>query len=101
MWRPGIRPGSSTPKGICGSGIIDLLAEMRRNGWIDMAGNLEPTASSYIVFLPQEHVVVYARSLAESIYCVQFASIPDFLIRMHAAKFIPHTDLKSFPSVGG
>lgn len=40
-----------------------------------------------------------AKTLAESIYCVQFASIPDFLIRMHAAKFLPHTDMKRFPSV--
>lgn len=40
-----------------------------------------------------------AKALTESIYCVQFASIPDFLIRMHAAKFLPHTDLKKFPSV--
>ena len=40
-----------------------------------------------------------ARELAESIYCVQFASIPDFLIRMQGAKFIPHTDLNRYPSV--
>lgn len=190
----------AAPRGICGSGIIDLLAGMRQNRWIDMAGNLEPAASSRIVFLPGdgEYGVVYAhaadgsplyfsqtdirqyldtkaaaytmidclletagldagqlrrvwlsgafaahsnlesaiaigmfpdlprekyrvlknssldgarqllldhrhlaeaRALAENIYCVQFASIPDFLIRMHAAKFIPHTDLERFPSV--
>lgn len=40
-----------------------------------------------------------AKELAENIYCVQLASIPDFLIRMHAAKFIPHTDLDRFPSI--
>lgn len=40
-----------------------------------------------------------AKELAENIYCVQFASIPDFLIRMQAAKFIPHTDMGRFPSV--
>ena len=40
-----------------------------------------------------------AKQLAESIYCVQFASIPDFLVRMQEAKFIPHTDLKRFPSL--
>ena len=57
----------AAPRGICGSGIIELLA--------------------------------HARALAENIYCVQFASIPDFLIRMQAAKFIPHTDLSRFPSV--
>lgn len=192
--------GGADPRGICGSGIIDLLAQMRLQGWIDGAGNLEPSASEAIIFLweEQEYGVVYARAangkslyfsqtdirqyldtkaaaytmvdclletagieassldqcylsgafaahsdlesaitigmfpdlprekyhvlknssldgartmlldhsrlaeakaLAETIYCVQFASIPDFLIRMHAAKFIPHTDLARFPSV--
>ena len=37
--------------------------------------------------------------LMEKMYCVQFASVPDFLIRMQAAKFIPHTDMKRYPSV--
>ena len=191
------------PVGICGSGIIDLLAQMRLNGWINMAGILESTASPRIVFLQeqQEYAAVYAtaeesaigtplyfsqtdiyqyldtkaaaytmvdciletagvstealahlylsgafpahsdlesaitigifpdlprekyallknsslegarimlldrsrlaeaKELAESFYCVQFASIPDFLIRMQAAKFIPHTDMRRFPSV--
>ena len=191
--------GNAKPVGICGSGIIDLLVQMRRNGWINIAGTLEPTASERIVFLKeeQEYAVVYAmaedkplyfsqtdihqyldtkaaaytmvdciletagvsfediahlylsgafpahsdlesaitigifpdfprekyqlvknsslegarllllhhdrleeaRKLAEDIYCVQFASISDFLVRMQAAKFIPHTDLKRFPSV--
>ena len=194
--------GSQKPVGICGSGIIDLLAQMRREGWIDMAGNLEPAASGRIVFVPEEgeYAAVYAtaeetagqplyfsqtdiqqyldtkaaaytmvdclletagvaaedlahvylsgafpahsdlesaitigifpdlprekytvvkntsldgartlllahsrlqeaKELAENIYCVQFASIPDFLIRMQAAKFIPHTDMARFPSV--
>jgi len=190
--------GGHPPVGICGSGIIDLLAQMRRNGWIDMAGNLDPEASKQIIFLPEEkeYAAVYAwaggaplyfsqtdirqyldtkaaaytmvdslletagiapdaletvylsgafaahsdleaaitigifpdlprdkytlvknssldgarsllldrsrlaeaKALAQNIYCVQFASIPDFLIRMQAAKFIPHTDLSRFPS---
>ena len=195
--------GGEKPVGICGSGIIDLLAQMRRNGWINMAGELEPGASDRIVLLPEEgeYAAVYAtaaesatgtplyfsqtdinqyldtkaaaytmvdclldtagvsgedlsrcylsgafaahsnlesaitigifpdlprekyqvlsnssldgakallldygcleeaRHLAENIYCLQFASIPDFLVRMQAAKFIPHTDLGRFPSV--
>ena len=40
-----------------------------------------------------------AAALSENICCVQFASIPDFLIRMQAARFIPHTDMRRFPSV--
>ena len=40
-----------------------------------------------------------AQNLAENMYCVQFASIPDFLVRMQAAKFIPHTDMNRYPSI--
>ena len=194
---------SQKPVGICGSGIIDLLAQMRSQGWMDIAGALEPGASPRIRYLPKEkeYGVVYAaaeesgtgealyfsqtdihqyldtkaaaytmvdcllesagmdagelshvylsgafpvhsdlesaitigifpdlpretysvlknsslegartvlldysrlaeaKALAETIYCVQFASIPDFLVRMQSAKFIPHTDLSRFPSV--
>jgi len=191
------------PVGICGSGIIDLLAQMRLNGWINIAGELEPKASERIVFLEEEneYAAVYAKAeesasgtplyfsqtdimqyldtkaaaytmveclleaaetkeqdlenlylsgafpahsdlehaitvgifpdlprekyqlitnsslegaqvllldrsrlqeakaLADNMYCVQFASIPDFLVRMQAAKFIPHTDLKRYPRI--
>lgn len=191
------------PVGICGSGIIDLMAQMFLNRWINMAGILQPDASPRIVYLEDEGVYaamyatkeesaigvplyfsqtdinqyldtkaaaytmvdclletagisaedlsrVYlsgsfpahsdlesaitigifpdlprqryslvknsslegartllldhsrlaeAKELAEKIYCVQFASIPDFLIRMQAAKFLPHTDAARFPSV--
>ena len=195
--------GKEKPVGICGSGIIDLLAQMRLNGWINIAGELNPQASSRIVYLEdeQQYAAVYAtaeesasgeplffsqtdirqyldtkaaaytmieclleaagcqetelahcylsgaftahsdlesaitigmfpdlprekyscisntslegarillldrsrlqeaRTLAENLYCVQFASIPDFLVRMKAAKFIPHTDRNRYPSI--
>lgn len=195
--------GNRKPVGICGSGIIDLLAQMRLNGWINMAGHLNPAASDRIVYLQVEnqYAAVYAtaeesetgdplyftqtdidqyldtkaaaftmiecildsagitekqvekcylsgafpahsdleaaitigifpdlprekyhmiantslegarilltnrdrqeemRELLENMYCVQFASVPDFLIRMQAAKFIPHTDMDRFPSI--
>ena len=191
------------PVGICGSGIIDLLAQMRLNGWVNMAGVLEPAASPRIIYLQEEkeYAAVYAtaeesgigaplyfsqtdiyqyletkaaaytmmdciletagvgmevvdhlylsgafpahsdleaaitigmfpdlprekfrlvvnssleganillrnhprlqeaKDLIEQLYCVQFASVPDFLVRMQAAKFIPHTDMSLFPSV--
>ena len=49
--------------------------------------------------LLDENKVAEAEALAEKLYCLQFASIPDFLVRMQAAKFIPHTELRRFPSV--
>ncbi len=195
--------GNRKPVGICGSGIIDLLEQMRLNGWINMAGHLNPDASDRIVYLQDEnqYAAVYAtaeesetgdplyftqtdidqyldtkaaaftmiecildsagiteqhvekcylsgafpahsdleaaitigifpdlprekyhmiantslegarilltnrdrleelRELIENMYCVQFASVPDFLIRMQAAKFIPHTDMERFPTI--
>jgi len=195
--------GNQKPLGICGSGIIDLLAQMRLNGWINIAGNLIPGASERIQWIEeeQEYAAVYAlpeesdlgiplyfsqtdirqyldtkaaaytmvesllnaaglseealrklhlsgafvvhsdlesaitiglfpdlprerfnihtntsldgarivlldrarpeeaARLSESIYCLQFASIPDFLIQMQAAKFIPHTDLNRYPNI--
>jgi uncharacterized 2Fe-2S/4Fe-4S cluster protein (DUF4445 family) len=195
--------GNEKPIGICGSGIIDLLAQMRLNGWINIAGELNPEGSPRIVYLPDENqygaiytyaeesangnplyfsqtdidqyldtkaaaftmmeclqdsagisfedldhcylsgafpahsdlesaitigifpdlprekysvlrnssldgarkvllnhsLLAEAKELLENIYCVQFASIPDFLVRMQAAKFIPHTDMRLFPSV--
>ena len=193
--------GNQKPVGICGSGIIDLLAQMRLNGWINIAGELEPGASSRVQYLEGEYAAVYAsaeesatgqplyfsqtdimqyldtkaaaytmmecllesagigfedlrrlylsgaftvhsdlesaitigifpdiarqkysvinntslegarclmldrsrlweaKELTGNMYCVQFASVPDFLVRMQAAKFIPHTDMTRYPSV--
>lgn len=195
--------GGVKPIGICGSGIIDLLAQMRLAGWINIAGELQPEETDYIIFHEEEqqYVVVYVKAedsgigemlyfsqndikmyletkaaaftmidclmqeggcteadiehiylsgafsahsnlehaitigifpdlprerysaiantsldgartlllnrdrlsdiryLLENVYCVQFASIPDFIIRMYAAKFIPHTDMNRFPII--
>lgn len=191
------------PIGICGSGIIDLLAQMLLAGWMSRSGDLQPQVTERIRFLEEEqqYAVIYAdeaqsqtgaplfftqtdihqymdtkaaaytmveclletagctmdeiaecclsgafcahsdlesaitigmfpdidrkkysafantsldgartllldrtklqvlHALTEKIYCIQFASIPDFLIRMQAAKFFPHTDIDRYPTV--
>ena len=191
------------PVGICGSGIIDLLAQMRLAGWIDISGQLQPQASSNIhwiddgaqyaavyafpeesgngemlyfsqtdimqyldtkaaaytmveclletagvtaeelariylsgafpahsdlesaitigmfpdvprqryqclrnssldgarILLLDRHRLTEVKQLREKMYCVQFASVPDFLVRMQAAKFVPHTDMDRYPTV--
>ncbi len=192
--------GAEVPIGICGSGIIDLLAQMRLAGWMDISGRLLPEVNESIIYLAEEkqYAVVYAtrangaplfftqtdidqycdtkaaaftmieclmesvgcseidiarchlsgafpahsdlesaitigmfpdlprerysctantsldgarvlllnrelmeeiQNLTENMYCIQFASIPDFLVRMQAAKFIPHTDMNRFPTI--
>lgn len=41
--------GGGKPIGICGSGIVDLLAQMLLSGWIDRRGRLQPDASDRII----------------------------------------------------
>ena len=63
--------GEAKPRGICGCGIVDLLAEMFLNGWIDIKGR-------------------YVRGASEKI-----REIDGEL----AAEAIPHTDMYRYPSV--
>lgn len=39
------------------------------------------------------------RHICENIYYLEFAQFPDFIMKMSAAGFFPHTDLDSYPSV--
>jgi len=50
------------PLGICGSGIVDLLAEMLLEGWIDYSGAFVPGRADRIVIRAGEYAVVYARA---------------------------------------
>ena len=46
-------------KGICGSGIVDLIAELFLNKWIDFSGTLIPENSTSIFKINDEYVVEY------------------------------------------
>jgi uncharacterized 2Fe-2S/4Fe-4S cluster protein (DUF4445 family) len=52
--------GNSRPVGICGSGIVDLLAEMLLEGWIDASGAFALGKSNRIVKREDDYAVVYA-----------------------------------------
>ncbi len=52
--------GNGPAKGICGSGIVDLLAQLLLNGWMDLQGNLLMGSSDRIVLKDEEAAVVYA-----------------------------------------
>ena len=189
------------PIGICGSGIVDLLAEMLLNGWMDKQGRLIAGASERIVETENGRAVIYAtaaesdagvdlyfteddilafrdtkaaantmvaclleasefspddvdniymvggfgehinlesaitigmypdtdrrkfvsigngslkgaamllqdkslldkiKDITSRIYYMEFAQFPDFILKMSAAGFFPHTDLESYPTV--
>ena len=51
------------PQGICGSGIIDLIAELFLEGWIDIRGKLSPEKSPLIQERDNQFCVEYAPGL--------------------------------------
>ena len=91
-WLSGAFPAHSDLESAITIGIFpDLLREkyrVLRNSSLDGARKV----------LLDHSQLAEAKALLENIYCVQFASYPAFLVRMQAAKFIPHTDMEKFPS---
>lgn len=55
--------GGGEAKGICGSGIIDLLAELFLNGWLDIRGRFVPEKSPLIQEKDDMYQVEYAPGL--------------------------------------
>lgn len=55
--------GGGEANGICGSGIVDLIAELFLHGWVDIRGRFVPEASDRIVEREGEYAVEYAPSL--------------------------------------
>ncbi len=47
------------PKGICGSGIVDLISELFLNQWVDFSGTLIPGNSPAIIKINDEYAVEY------------------------------------------
>lgn len=74
--------GGTEPKGICGSGIVDLLSELFINGWIDLRGKLVPERSDRIVWIEEEEQ--YAAEYAPGLFFYQ-QDIDEFLKTKAAA----------------
>lgn len=55
--------GEEQPRGICGSGIVDLLAQLFLNGWMDFQGRLAEGAAPCIAFAEGQLSVEYAPGL--------------------------------------
>lgn len=83
--------GGTAPKGICGSGIVDLIAEGYLSGWIGGDGSLNMDASPQIrpVWEEESHrnvpAIVYAMSERGPLYFTQ-DDIAEF-VRCKAAAF--------------
>jgi uncharacterized 2Fe-2S/4Fe-4S cluster protein (DUF4445 family) len=58
--------GNVHPKGICGSGMIALLADLLKTGWLDAAGKLDRTRSSPAILIEGRHARYVIAAAGES-----------------------------------
>lgn len=72
--------GDAAPAGICGSGIVDMLAQLFLNGWITIQGKFVPDKSPLIHLEEEEYCVTYAPGL-----CFFQSDIDEFLKTKAAA----------------
>ena len=92
--------GDLPPKGICGSGILDLIAEGFLSGWIDSAGRLQKDASPCIREVWEEDrqrnapAIIYAYDGNVPLYFTQ-DDIGEFLTCKAAAHTMVATMLQS------
>lgn len=77
--------GGYPPKGICGSGIVDLIAQLFLNGWIDIRGKFNPEKSPLIHREDGEYCVTYGTGL-----CFYQSDIEEFLKTKAAAVTMIH-----------
>jgi uncharacterized 2Fe-2S/4Fe-4S cluster protein (DUF4445 family) len=57
--------GDEPPAGLCGSGLVDILAELRRSGWMDGQGRLRPGED--LVMVAPERGITFSRSDASQL----------------------------------
>ena len=76
---------NAAPVGICGSGIVDMLAQLFLNGWITIQGKFVPDKSPLIHMEDNEYCVTYAPGL-----CFYQSDIDEFLKTKAAAVTMIH-----------
>ena len=74
--------GDVDPTGLCGSGLIDLVAELRRNGRMTEKGVFQPDKKQREIVVVPEHEITFSRADASALaqataanYCGQFIAM--------------------------
>ena len=74
--------GDVDPTGLCGSGLIDLVAELRRHGRMTEKGVFQPDKKQREIVVVPEHEITFSRADASALaqataanYCGQFIAM--------------------------
>lgn len=75
---------------------IGMYPDVERSKFVSIGnGSLK---GAYLL-LTDRQLYAGIRHICENIYYLEFAQFPDFIMKMSAAGFFPHTDLDAYPSV--
>lgn len=75
---------------------IGMYPDVERSKFVSIGnGSLK---GAYLLLTDRQHYTEI-RHICENIYYLEFAQFPDFIMKMSAAGFFPHTDLDAYPSV--
>ena len=77
--------GGGAPRGICGSGIVDMIAEMYLEDYIDFRGRYNPERSDRIRQVDDEWACEYGRTAAGDVLWFYQSDIDQFLATKAAA----------------
>jgi len=104
--------GESAPKGICGSGLIDFLAESFIHGYVERNGtiNKNKAKDKYIQDETGKGIIIvntkdcfWDRDMvdkaSEKMTYIELNAEPGYMNEYSASLFLPHTNIKLFPSV--
>ena len=105
--------GGLPPQGICGSGLVDLLAELRRHGRMSEKGVFE-NRKQFEMMLIEEHDITFSREDASNLaqakaanYCGQFIAMrafgidPDEISNLYlAGGFANYIDVHNAVDIG-
>jgi len=82
--------GNATPEGICGSGLIDLLAELRRHGKMTAKGVFTHDRRAKEIAVVPEHGITFSRLDASNLAQAKAANYCGQLIVTRALGVAPH-----------
>jgi uncharacterized 2Fe-2S/4Fe-4S cluster protein (DUF4445 family) len=106
--------GGGPPQGICGSGLIDLLAELRRHGLMTAKGVFTEDRKRFALDVVPEHGITFSREDASNLaqakaanYCGQlivmraFGADPGDITRLYlAGGFANYVDVRNAIEIG-
>ena len=82
--------GDATPEGICGSGLIDLLAELRRHGKMTAKGVFTHDRRAKEIAVVPEHGITFSRLDASNLAQAKAANYCGQIIVTRALGVAPH-----------